>query len=66
MKKYKTLIVLIFLLLTCNVANSQNVKITGKVNEPDALIRLLTYNDMLTYEQTLVFETKSDADGNFL
>ena len=66
MKKYKTLIVLILLLLTCNVANSQNVKITGKVNEPDALIRLLTYNDMLTYEQTLVFETKSDADGNFL
>ena len=66
MKKYKTLIVLIFLMLTCNVANSQNVKITGKVNEPDALIRLLTYNDMLTYEQTLVFETKSDADGNFL
>lgn len=66
MKKYKTLIVLIFLLLTCNVANSQNVKITGKVNEPDALIRLLTYNDMLTYEQTLIFETKSDADGNFL
>lgn len=53
-------------MLTCNVANSQNVKIAGKVNEPDALIRLLTYNDMLTYEQTLVFETKSDADGNFL
>ena len=66
MKKYKTLIVLIFLMLTCNVANSQNVKITGKVNESDALIRLLSYNDMLTYEQTLVFETKSDADGNFL
>lgn len=66
MKKYKTLIVLILLLLTCNVANSQNVKIAGKVNEPEALIRLLTYNDMLTYEQTLVFETKSDADGNFL
>ena len=66
MKKYKTLIVLIFLMLTCNVANSQNVKIAGKVNEPEALIRMLTYNDMLTYEQTLVFETKSDADGNFL
>lgn len=66
MKKYKTLIVLILLLLTCNVANSQNVKIAGKVNELEALIRLLTYNDMLTYEQTLVFETKSDADGNFL
>ena len=66
MEKYKTLFVLIFLLFISNIAHSQNVKITGKVNEPEALIRLLTYNDMLTYEQTLVCETKSDAKGNFI
>lgn len=66
MEKYKTLFVLIFLLVISNIAHSQNVKITGKVNEPEALIRLLTYNDMLTYEQTLVCETKSDAKGNFI
>lgn len=65
MEKYKTF-VLIFLLFISNIAHSQNVKITGKVNEPEALIRLLTYNDMLTYEQTLVCETKSDAKGNFI
>ncbi len=66
MKRYKNLFALILLTLASSVAMSQNVKITGKVNEPEALIRLLTYNDMLTYEQTLVFETKSDAKGNFL
>ena len=49
-----------------NIAVSQNVKIKGKVNESNALVRLLTYDDMLTYEQTLVCETKSDDKGNFL
>lgn len=66
MKKCKTIFVLILLLLISNIAVSQNVKIEGKVNKPNALIRLLTYNDMLTYEQTLVYETKSDDEGNFL
>ena len=65
MKKYKSIFVLILLFVTANVAVSQNVVINGKVNEADALIRLLTYNDMLTYEQTLAYETKSDAEGNF-
>lgn len=66
MKKCKTIFVLILLLLISNIAVSQNVKIEGKVNKPNALVRLLTYNDMLTYEQTLVYETKSDDEGNFL
>lgn len=66
MKKCKTIFVLILLLLISNIAVSQNVKIEGRVNKPNALIRLLTYNDMLTYEQTLVYETKSDDEGNFL
>ena len=62
----KSIITLILLFLISNIAVSQNVKIDGKVNEPNALVRLLIYNDMLTYEQTLVYETKSDNDGNFL
>lgn len=66
MKKCKTIFVLILLLLISNIAVSQNVKIEGKVNKPNALVRLLIYNDMLTYEQTLVYETKSDDEGNFL
>lgn len=66
MKKYRYIFILIFLSLISNVAISQNVRITGKVNEPKALIRLLTYNDMLTYEQTLAFETNADEQGNFV
>lgn len=62
----KSIITLVLLFLISNIAVSQNVKIDGKVNEPNALVRLLIYNDMLTYEQTLVYETKSDNDGNFL
>ena len=62
----KSIITLILLFLISNIAVSQNVKIDGRVNEPNALVRLLIYNDMLTYEQTLVYETKSDNDGNFL
>ena len=66
MKKNKSILTLLLFLLICNIAVAQNVKIKGNVNEPNALVRLLTYNDMLTYEQTLVYETKSDDKGNFL
>ncbi len=66
MKKNKSIIALILLFLISNIAVSQNVKIKGKVNEANALVRLLTYDDMLTYEQNLVCETKSDDKGDFL
>ena len=59
MKKNKSILTLILLFLISNIAVAQNVKIKGNVNEPNALVRLLTYNDMLTYEQTAVYETKS-------
>ncbi len=65
MKKYRSSLVLMLLFLMGNVALSQDVKIKGKVNEPEALIRLMTYNDMLTCEQTTVFETSSDENGSF-
>ena len=66
MKNYKILFLSVLLFLFGNAADSQNVVIIGKVNEANALVRLLTYNDMLTCEQTLVYETRSDADGNFI
>lgn len=47
---------------------SQNVSIKGKIintSNLSSLVRLLTYNDMLTAEQTTVYETKSDDDGIF-
>ena len=66
MKKNKSIFTLILLFIISNIAFSQNVKIEGRVNKPNALVRLLTYNDMLTYEQTLVCETQSDDEGVFL
>ena len=63
--KKKSIFALILLFLISNIAVSQNVKIKGNANVPNALVRLLTYNDMLTYEQNLVSETKSDDKGDF-
>jgi peroxiredoxin len=63
--KKKSIFALILLSLISNIAVSQNVKIKGNANVPNALVRLLTYDDMLTYEQNLVSETKSDDKGDF-
>ena len=67
MRKY---ILLISLFFSLNLF-SQNVSIKGTVKSADnkqlsgALIRLLTYNDMLTYEQSTIYETHSDEKGRF-
>lgn len=52
---------------------SQNVVIKGKIQRPTAndqqpvaLIRFMTYDDMLTGEKTTAFETKTDEQGNFV
>jgi peroxiredoxin len=63
--KKKSIFALILLFLISNIAVSQNVKIKGNANVSNALVRLLTYDDMLTYEQNLVSETKSDDKGDF-
>ncbi len=44
---------------------AQGVSIAGKTNKPNSLVRLLTYNDMFTLEQTTAAVTHSDANGNF-
>lgn len=69
MKRYILLLALFFSL---NLF-SQNISIKGVVKQSAvngqqsvSLVRLLTYNDMLTYEQTTIYETKTDADGNFV
>ena len=46
-------------------ALGQNVKIVGKTNRPNALIRLLSCDDQLTDWQTEIAETHADKDGNF-
>lgn len=63
--KNKRLIGLILALLCPLFMLGQNVIITGQVNKPNALVRLLTYDEMVTYEQTKVAETQSDKEGIF-
>lgn len=71
MKKNILLLSLIFLLLSNSNIFSQNIKIKGKIHKSDSesksesLVRLMTFDDMLTCEQTTIFETKSDKEGNF-
>lgn len=72
MKKYLVISLLCLLLNNLNLF-SQNIIIKGKIQQPTAnsqqptaLIRLMTYNDMLTREQTTIYETKADENGNFV
>ena len=63
--KNKRLIGLILAFLCPIFMLGQNVSIVGKTNIPNALVRLLTYDEMLTRHQTKVSETQSDKDGKF-
>ncbi len=76
MKKSILLLSLFFLLLNVNNIFSQNIIIKGKIQQsnigvngqrqqPETLVRLLTFDDMLTFEQSTIYETKSDNEGNF-
>ena len=47
-------------------ASGQNVKIVGKTNRPNTMVRLLAYDDMLTMWETQLSETQSDKDGKFV
>ena len=63
--KNKRLLGLVVALLCPIFLLGQNVSIVGKTNIPNALVRLLTYDEMLTCEQTKVAETQSDKEGKF-
>ncbi len=60
----KTLILLV-LLIAADFIYAQNVTINGKTNVKNALVRLFTYNEMITNEVTLVSNTQSDSEGRF-
>ena len=61
----KRLIGLILAFLCPIFMLGQNVSIVGKTNISNALVRLLTYDEMLTRHQTKVAETQSDKEGKF-
>jgi len=54
------------LLLLPFLLPAQNVSIVGKTNKPNALVRLMAYNDMFTLEQKTIAETYSNYFGNFV
>ena len=63
--KNKGFFILLLALLCPIFMLGQNISITGKANRPNALVRLLTYDEMLTCRQTKVAETQSDNNGKF-
>lgn len=61
----KIAILTFFVLLMPFFALSQNVKIIGKTNRPNTLVRLMSCADKLTYFESQLAETQSDKDGKF-
>lgn len=64
--KNKGFLCLVLAFLSPILILGQNVSIVGETNEPNALVRLLAYDDMLTCCQTQLAETQSDKDGKFV
>ena len=57
----------IFLILLLPLfAVAQNVTVTGRVNRPEALVRLMVYDDLLNMHETTVAETYADDKGFFI
>lgn len=62
----KRLFVLILLFLSISTFAGNDVTITGRVNRPETLMRLMVYDDLLNMHETLVAETHSDDKGFFI
>lgn len=59
-------ILLTLLLLFPSLAKAEDVIVSGRVNRPETVVRLLVYDDLLNMHETLVAETVSDDKGCFL
>lgn len=58
--------ILLLCLLSPFVVLSQNATVTGRVNRPEALVRLMVYDDLLNMHETLVAQTSADDRGFFI
>lgn len=58
----KLLIILLFPLSLL----AQNVTVTGRVNRPEALVRLMVYDDLLNMHEVPIAGTTADAKGFFI
>ncbi len=62
----KKLITTLFSLFAMLQAMAQNVVITGRVNRPDTEMRLVTYDDLITWQPTELTRTFADDKGFFI
>ena len=61
----RNIITLVFALLAL-VASAQNVTITGRTNQTDALMRLFVYEDLINETGLPIDQSRSDKQGNFI
>ena len=61
----KRIIIILLLLFPLSLL-AQNVTVTGRVNRPEALMRLMVYDDLLNMHEVPVAETTADAKGFFI
>lgn len=58
--------IILFLLSLPLLLLSQNVTVAGRVNKPEALVRLMVCDDLLNMHETTVAETYSNEQGYFI
>jgi peroxiredoxin len=61
----RNIITLVFALLAL-VASAQNVTLTGRTNQTNALMRLFVYEDLINETGLLIDQSRSDKQGNFI
>lgn len=59
-------LILIMVLFQALSLLAQNVTVSGRVNKPQTLVRLMVYDDLLNMHETCIAETSSDDKGLFL
>ena len=53
-------------LLIAFTANAQNVTITGRVNKPNALVRLFVYDDLFNWKEAQSCQMQANEKGQFI
>lgn len=61
----RNIITLVFAMLAL-VASAQNVTLTGRTNQTNALMRLFVYEDLINETGLLIDQSRSDKQGNFI
>ena len=66
MNTVRNILIAFFLLLPLWALSDNTVIVTGRVNRPEALVRLMIYDDLLNMHETLIAETTVDTLGFFI